>query len=128
MYVRYAGSWRPVVEGLLVNVSTTLVTGECFVTVGSGAPLTCIASTTSVTASATGGSGNYSYQWLYVSGTPGIESNPTGATTNFVRSASVVYGGNVVEGVHRCRVTDNVTGLVGYSPNVTVRTIHTAVG
>lgn len=123
MYVRYAGSWRPVVEGLLVQVSATLVSGECFASTGTG----CTTWTASVTASVTGGSGNYSYQWEHVSGISATVSNPTGPTTNFWRSALVLGGGNVVEGVYRCWVTDNVTGLAGYSPNVTVRTIHTAI-
>ncbi len=107
--------------GLRVSVSGAPASGGC----GSPGPGSCSATTSSVTAVTTGGSGSYTYAWQFVSGTTAGALAPTNVTTAFSRSAAKALGGNAVSGVYRVQVTDTPSGLVATSAGFNVNTVHT---
>lgn len=119
-YVRTGGEWRVFLASITAGVDTTLVTSGCErPTAGA-----CFEYSGYATASASGGSGSYSYLWEHVSGTTASIETPTSAATVFRRTGMVAVPANVLEGLFRCRITDNVTGAVAYTPNVTYRSTH----
>lgn len=82
--------------------------------------------TTGVTASATGGTAPFTYQWQLVEGSSNVIAYGSTATTATLRTQVTSQAvGTVYEAVYRCRIQDS-TGKVGYSPNVTFR--HEVVG
>lgn len=101
-------------SNLSVTVNTSTVSGSCSSSGG------CIAVTGGVTCSVSNGSGNYAYLWEKVSGAGTIDS-ANAATTAF---RSTVDCKVTDTGVFRCRVTDNVSGTIKYSPNVTASFIN----
>jgi len=77
-------------------------------------PLIVHNTNTSVTASATGGSGAYTYQWQRVSGSNNISAtSPTSNTTAFH-----VVANQPVGAVWRCKVSSG--GQSAFSPNVDI--------
>jgi len=71
----------------------------------------------SITCSASGGSGNYTYNWVRVSGDTATFTG-NGATVGWTRDGPVTDA--TYTSVWQCQVTDNVNGQVGLSPNVSV--------
>lgn len=111
-----SGAWRKIYSSTMtsVSVNTQNIYGQCMYY----NPQTyCTATTGSVTATPEGGSG-HTYQWEKVSGTTFTITSPNSATTTFKRTSSAS-----ASGVYRCKVTDS-SGVVKYSPNVTVQTDH----
>ena len=118
VYVRHGGVWKLLT--FTIGVSPASAVGGCSRTT----PGSCTAQTNHVYAQPQGGSGNYSYQWEYVSGDEFAIITPTMQGTAFSRTADVGSPERVYTGYYRCRVTDNVTGAVAYTPNVMVQTSH----
>jgi len=90
------------------------VTGEC----NSGFPdnaHSCQATSSSAVANVSGGSGEYTFEWTYVSGSNFIITNPTGQSTEF--KISQVATGQTLSGIYRCTVDD---GFETLSADVTV--------
>lgn len=104
---RQGGAWVqvwPVATPLAVSVHPT----EAFGTLGSG-----VHYSDSVTATASGGTGSYTYSWKKVAdGNVSIVS-PTSSTTAFVYVGTIA-----VNAVFRCTVSDGVSTVT--SSNVTV--------
>lgn len=74
--------------------------------------------TPSVTASASGGSGSYSYLWEFVSGASEVVANGAANGASFSTSTANQPQGSTRSAIWRVRVTDS-NGVVGYGPDVT---------
>jgi hypothetical protein len=88
-------------------------------------PGSCTATTDFVTATPLNGVGPFTYEWEYVSGTPG--HNPTatsGNITAFTRSGVVSDPTTQFQSFFRCKVTDSLS-RIAYTGNVQVTTNHT---
>ena len=115
MYVRYAGSWRPV-----VYASTPTASASPSYVDGYGDPefptggLLVNSSYTHVTV--TGGIGPFTYQWVRVSGDAMNASSPTSSSTNFTATLSPFSSR---QATWQCHVTDTATGLVVVTNPVT---------
>lgn len=93
--------------GITVSLDKSTVYGERF---GSGA-----ATTDTVTATVSGGTGPYTYLWERLSGDASMSSTAPGAAASaFIRGGSPVH---LYEATWRLRVTDSL-GTIGYSDNV----------
>jgi ATP-dependent protease ClpP protease subunit len=98
----------------------TQVTGYC----GRSGVGTCTATTGAVVCTGGGGVPPYSYAWEYVSGTTATINAAAAASTTFSRTAGATLGGGqVLNGLYRCKVTDH-DGSTAYSANVDVQTTH----
>lgn len=100
-----------------VSVNKTAISGSC-----SGV-FSCFAVSDNVTVSivshGTNGSGNYSYLWQFEPGVGSWTPSIVGETSAVAGiSDSIECGSGGVFGHLTCRVTDNVTGQVVYSPSV----------
>jgi type II secretory pathway pseudopilin PulG len=105
---RQSGAWVqvwPVATPLAVSLNTTFAYGPA-------APGGKNYSDP-ITATASGGTGNYTYSWTKVGGTPIQVVSPTSNTTTFS-----LYGTTPTTGVFRCTVSDGVSTVT--SSNVTV--------
>ncbi len=74
--------------------------------------------TPSVTASASGGSGSYSYLWQFISGASEVLANGAANGASFSTSTANQPQGSTRSAIWRCRATDT-NGVVGYGPDVT---------
>lgn len=96
---------------LSVSLSTNSVFGSCSNANG------CFALSGFVSVSVSGGSGNYSYQWINNGTNSTTPSSPTGASTRF---SSFVDCDSSIADAWYCQVTDNSTSATGNSPTVIV--------
>lgn len=105
---------------LTASLSRTEVFGQF-----SGAEWTAVVVTnTPVTAQASGGTGNYSYQWERVSGFNGIHADsPNSASTNF---SANIQGTEVA--VFRCRISDGISTVYTGNLRVGLTYIYNPVG
>lgn len=71
----------------------------------------------SASVNTSGGSGNFSFQWEAVSGS-GV--NPNSGTSSSTAFSATLSPGQSVSGSWRCKVTDNVTGVVRYTGAVSI--------
>jgi hypothetical protein len=76
---------------------------------GSCSSVPCLATSSSVTCNAYGGSGSFTYAWTKVSGTTFTLSSTTAATVTFSKTLSALE-----TAVYRCTVTDSVTGATAF--------------
>lgn len=114
IYRRSGNTWITVYTAYTAptaSVNPTTVLGSYF---GSMSPPNI--TTLPATASASGGTGNYTYEWQYVSGSTLLFATaPYNATSAF----QINYPpAGTTQAVYRCRINDGVTTV--YTPNVTV--------
>lgn len=106
------GALRTVWQFFTASVSPT---GE--VKTDSGAAINGTVTSSTFTATPTGGAAAYTYLWSQVSGDPGITiTTPTASTTTF---SGDVYEGFGLSGVFKCVITD-ANGAVAESNHVSV--------
>ncbi len=114
-----AGAWS--------NVCVVSVYSSVTLDITSNETTSPVNNAVTLTATASGGSGNYSYQW-YMGSSPittspvdsvtlsGYTSNPLTATSSIAQSQSFM-----------CRVTDTTTSVVVYSNSITINWINQGV-
>lgn len=87
--------------GLSVTIAPGLATGTAIT-----GPLFRVVTSNFVTATATGGTGPYTYSWTRVSGDSSVNANnPTAATTNF---SATMGRFSDAQALMRCTVTDSL--------------------
>lgn len=119
-WIRVAGAWRQfytAVPTLGAGLSSTTANGS-----GSGSgPF----NTSGVQAQPIGGSGNFSYYWFRDTGSSFTLGYPDSYQDAYW-TGSGTPGTSTTE-YWRCRITDNITGDVAYTPSVTVTIMFSAV-
>ena len=122
IYRRSGNTWITVYTAYTAptaSVSPTTVLGSYF---GSMPPPNI--TTNNATATASGGTGNYTYTWERVSGsTLFFATAPNNAITAFQINTPPV---GTTSAVYRCRINDGVTTV--YTPNVSVSATYTWSG
>lgn len=113
VYVNVSGTWKQVLSA--APAAPTVAISSEWEYVWRATEGTNTAPTVSVTAY--GGSGNYTYLWEWVSGVTFTVYNPVPQAVVF-SAYSTPY--DYREGTYRCKVTDNDTGLIGYSAQITI--------
>lgn len=107
--------------GGVLPLGVTLFPKPLSSTIGSGIGTQFI-SGGPVTPTVTGGTGSFSYNWTYVSGTAGLLTTaPSVANATFGANLNVGFS---VAGVYRCTVTDLNTGFTA-SDDVSVTLTNT---
>ena len=120
------------VTGLVVSSNNVSITVERYGVLSASASPTSVSgsgTTTSITsnsstASPSGGSGSFSYAWEKVSGGAITAVSASNATSTF-RGTSMASG-ETRTATFRCKVTDNVTGTIVYTNNVSITVTRTA--
>lgn len=95
---------------LSANVSPTLVTGH-------SVTFPAIVASNACTASASGGTGSYTYEWEHVSGAVLEYVSPTNSATQAWRT--LISSNTQFVGFYRCKVSDGVSTT--YTATVEVR-------
>jgi hypothetical protein len=119
IWVGASGVWKLGYSALSVSLPAS-VSGNCSRTTAGS----CSASTAEALATASGGSGSYSFAWSFVSGSNATITTPHSNGAVFTRSGAVANPANVLTGVFRCTVTDTVTGATA-SATLDATTRHT---
>ncbi|MEW5251051.1 SprB repeat-containing protein [Microbulbifer discodermiae] len=96
------------------SLSKTSVTNENIALVGTSRTL----SSGTITASVSGGTGNYTYTWQKVSGTT-LSQSGSGSSVSLTHTSS---GGVSVTAVYRCRITDGVGTIT--TNNIAINFTH----
>lgn len=113
-----AGPINPTVVNGSVNATSRSVTTG-------GASTITQSVTQAVTATASGGSGSYSYLWERVTGSTSVVANGSSTSASFSTSTLNQPQNSTRSAVWRCRITDS-NGVVGYAPEVTFNHVASA--